>query len=58
MVRPAPTTLLYHPHYRSVGCELPDDLELLCRDCHRDRHVCGGQFYADPTAQPDRAFLM
>jgi hypothetical protein len=37
-----------HRHYRSVGCELPDDLELLCHDCHRARHVYCGVFYADP----------
>lgn len=43
----------HHLHYRSVGCELPTDLLLLCRPCHRTRHVYAGQFYADPETRPD-----
>lgn len=26
---------LHHKHYKSLGQELPDDLELLCADCHK-----------------------
>lgn len=29
------TLALHHKHYRSLGRELPDDLELLCSDCHK-----------------------
>ena len=26
---------LHHAHYHSLGCEQPEDVELLCLDCHR-----------------------
>lgn len=29
------TLALHHKHYRSLGTELPDDVELLCGDCHK-----------------------
>jgi hypothetical protein len=38
----------HHLHYRSVGCERPSDLRLLCRSCHLARHMRGGAFVADP----------
>jgi hypothetical protein len=50
--RPGERRVLHHLHYRSVGCEVPDDLLLICRDCHRRRHVFAGQFFADPETHP------
>ena len=29
---------VHHKHYRSLGHEQPEDLEVLCRDCHQDEH--------------------
>jgi len=39
---------LHHLHYNTVGTETPEDLHPLCRDCHYDRHVYWGIFWADP----------
>ena len=36
-------------HLRYTGHETPDDLALLCRDCHHNRHIDrNGEFWADP----------
>lgn len=29
---------VHHRSYERVGCELPEDLEALCRSCHQDEH--------------------
>ena len=29
---------VHHGHYRSVGREMLEDVDLLCRDCHEARH--------------------
>lgn len=40
---------LHHLHYETEGCETPDDLEALCRVCHKHRHTApNGDFYVDP----------
>jgi 5-methylcytosine-specific restriction endonuclease McrA len=40
---------LHHRHYETEGAESPDDLEALCRACHRVRHVDpAGKFWVDP----------
>ena len=28
----------HHRHYMNLGNELPEDIEVLCWDCHRERH--------------------
>ena len=30
---------LHHLNYRRLGCELPSDVRLLCRDCHEAAHA-------------------
>lgn len=43
------TPELHHKHYETEGRETPDDLEALCRSCHKGRHVApNGVFYVDP----------
>ena len=42
----------HHLHYQTLGCETPTDLVLLCRDCHRNRHIYAGVFLANPTTIP------
>jgi 5-methylcytosine-specific restriction endonuclease McrA len=37
------------------GNETPDELDALCRDCHRGRHVFMGEFYADPEERDAEA---
>lgn len=39
---------MHHRHYNTVGDEAPEDLDGLCRECHHDRHVAYGVFWADP----------
>lgn len=29
---------IHHLHYRTIGCEKPADLQILCRNCHADIH--------------------
>jgi hypothetical protein len=42
----------HHLHYRTVGCERPSDLKLLCRSCHESQHRFRGRFYANPEEIP------
>jgi len=39
---------MHHKTYARWGFEYPEDLELLCRDCHRSRHYRGSKFFGDP----------
>jgi len=40
---------LHHLSYESVGCETPDDLDALCRECHKKRHIdLNGDWWNDP----------
>jgi hypothetical protein len=40
----------HHLHYNTQGRERPQDLELLCRSCHSERHRdFFGQFWVDPV---------
>ena len=29
---------VHHKTYERLGCELPEDVEILCRECHRADH--------------------
>lgn len=30
---------VHHRHYRTLGCERPDDVEVLCSACHRQERI-------------------
>lgn len=32
------TVQVHHKTYERLGCELPDDVEILCVECHRANH--------------------
>lgn len=48
---------VHHNTYDNLGAELPEDVELLCQDCHEDRHKrkFGGGFRFRRTPLPPLA---
>lgn len=48
---------LHHLHYGSVGREIPEDLEALCRGCHEARHrnPITGLLQVEPIANDEDA---
>jgi len=46
----------HHLHYRTLGEESPDDLALLCWDCHKQRHRCPytGEFFVHPEDRDEQ----
>jgi len=45
---------LHHLHYNTVGNESPEDLAVLCRECHYGRHMAPGGFERDPEIVEDQ----
>lgn len=52
------TLALHHKHYKSLGQELPDDLELLCADCHKEADEKRDHNYRPKYREPSRGWIV
>ncbi len=42
----------HHTNYEHCGRETPEDLNYLCRYCHKRRHIYQGEWFNDPDRIP------
>jgi len=44
----------HHLHYDNMGEERPEDIDHLCWECHKERHIDpNGEYWRDPQEMED-----